>query len=231
MFGWDLLEPNALISDTMIAIFAFVFAGLMVRKFPLKLAFYNYWRWLFILQGVSFFLGGLGHVFYNYTSVWGKYVPLAIAVSFIMMAEHAIIALLPEEKQARYFNFSRIKALVALAALTTLMFTIDVEQNLSTLLLVPSLNTAIGYFVALFFMAGRMAKKHSKALYLLPISVLTLIPAAIFQATKLNIHPWFDRNDFSHLLIIVTFFLYYFAIRGYYRDNHAHLAVGKTVVS
>jgi hypothetical protein len=111
------------------------------------------------------------------------------------------------------------------------MFTLDVENNLSTLLLVPSLNTAIGYFAALFFLGFQMARKHSKALYLLPISVLTLIPAAIFQAGKINIHQWFDRNDFSHLLIIVTFFLYYYAIKGYHKDaGTASLSIGNQAV-
>jgi len=219
-FGLDLLEPNALLSDTLITVVAFIFAGLVIRNFPTSKPFYRYWKWLFILQGISFFFGGLGHVLYNYTGIWGKYAPLAIAIGFIMMAEHAMISIMAERRQVFFFWVSRIKALLALVTLTSLMFTIDVENNLSTLLLVPSLNTGIGYFATLFFLAGRLARRHSKALYWLPASVLTLVPAAVFQANKINLHPWFDRNDFSHLMIILTFFMYYAAIKGFYRDKN-----------
>ena len=218
-FGLDLLEPNALITDTLITVFAFIFATLVVRNLPTNQPFYRYWKWLFILQGTSFFFGGLGHVFYNYTGVWGKFVPLATAVLFIMTVEHAMLTLLPEKQQKTFITISKIKALLAVVALTLVMFTADVENNLSILLIVPSANTAIGYFLTLFFLGWKYARTHSKWLYLLPISVLTLIPAAIFQAKKISFHPWFDRNDFSHLLIILTFFLYYFAIRGFYRDS------------
>ena len=219
MFGLDLLEPNALISDSLITIVALFFAYKVSKKFPVDQPFYYYWKWLFILQGVSFFLGGMGHVLYNYTGIWGKYFPLAIAVSFIMAIEHATICLLPEEKRKIYFNLSKIKAFLAIAALTILMFTIDVENNLATLLLVPSTNTAVGYILTLGVIGFIYARKKSRSLYLLPLSVLTLVPAAIFQAKKISFHPWFDRNDFSHLLIISTFFMYYFAIKGYYRDT------------
>ena len=217
--GLDLLEPNALISDTLIAVFAFVFAALIVRNFPTNQPFYRYWKWLFIIQGASFFFGGLGHVFYNYTGVWGKYFPLATAIFFIMMVEHAMINLLPEKHRKMLSTLSKVKAVLAIVVLTTMMFTLDVEKNLSTLLLVPSVNTALGYFSTLFYLGWKFGRTISKSLYLLPLSVLMLIPAAIFQAKKISIHPWFDRNDFSHLLIIITFFLYYYAIKGFYRDT------------
>ena len=218
-FGLDLLEPNALLTDSLITVFGFIFAYLVIKNLPTNKPFYNYWKWLFILQGTSFFFGGLGHVLYNYTGVWGKYAPLSTAVFFIMMVEHAMISLLTEKQQKTFFLLSKIKAVVAVVALTVVMFTVDVENNLPVLLIVPSVNTAIGYFTTLFFLGWKFARTKSRALYLLPISVLTLIPAAVLQAKKINFHPWFDRNDFSHLLIIISFFLYYYAIKGYYRDT------------
>lgn len=218
-FGLDLLEPNALLTDTLISAVAFAFVFLINRKFPLNQAFYRYWKWLFILQGISFFLGGLGHVLYNYTGVWGKFFPMVFATGMVMMAEHAMFTLIPESKQKLFMTTSKIKAATAIIVLLVLMFTMDVENNLAKLLLVPSLNSTIGYFATLFFLGWRYGKRVSKSLYLLPISVLVLIPAAIFQMMKINIHPWFDRNDVGHLLIITTLFLYYFAIKGYYSDT------------
>lgn len=219
-FGLDLLEPNALLSDALITGFAFVFAFLVVRNFP-KEPFYNRWKWLFILQGVSFFLGGLGHVFYNYTGIWGKYIPMLFAVGFVMMVEHSMLTLLPEKKQKLFLTLSKIKGLIAVIILTVMMFTTDIENNLPKLLLVPSLNTTIGYFATQFFLGIKYGRERSRSLYLLPISVLILVPAGIVQIMKINLHPWFDRNDLGHLLIIISLFLYYYAIKGYYRDTNA----------
>lgn len=217
VFNLDLVEPNSLITNSLICIIGLFLAYRTRKNFPIKQPFFRYWYLLFVLQGVGFLFGGLGHVLYNYTGVWGKFFPLTFGILFCTALEHAMICLLPEEKRALYFKLSKLKSVVALAALTTLMFTIDVENNLSTLLLVPSLNTTIGYVLTLGFLGWKYAQKTTKALYLLPISVLTLIPAAIVQAKKISFHPWFDRNDFSHLLIVVTLILYYYAIRGYYR--------------
>lgn len=218
-FGLDLLEPNSLLTNSLITLTALIFFSLVIRKFPLNKAFYNYWKWLFLLQGISFFTGGLGHVLYNYTGVWGKFVPMVFATGMIMFAEHAMLTLIPKGKQNLFMTISKVKAATAIVILLILMLRMDVENNLEKLLLVPSLNSTIGYFATLFFLGWRYGKRVSKALYLLPISVLVLIPAAIFQMKKINIHPWFDRNDVGHLLIIITLFLYYFAIKGYHRDT------------
>ncbi len=219
VFGLDLLEPNVLLSNLLITISGITLGYFVYKKFPIKELFYKYWMYLLFIQGISFFLGAMGHVFYNYTGVWGKYVPLAVSMVFITVLEHAMISLMPENRRKLFWTLSKIKSLLAFIALTILMFTIDVENNLSTILFVPSLNTAIGYFFTLGFLGWKYARTQSKALYLLPLSVLTLIPAALLQAKKISFHPWFDRNDASHLLIVLTLFLYYYAVKGYYRDT------------
>jgi hypothetical protein len=44
---------------------------------------------------------------------------------------------------------------------------------------------------------------------------LLLIPSGLFISFKINIHPWFDKNDFGHLLLIVSMFLYFKSIKSY----------------
>lgn len=218
-FGLDLLEPNILISNLLITIVGVYLGYCVSKKFPIKQTFYKFWMMLLIIQGLSFFLGALGHVLYNYTGIWGKYVPLTTSFLFISILERAMTSLLPEAKRKIFNRLSILKAFLAFIVLTVLMFTIDVENNLPTLLFVPSLNSAIGYFFTLGYLGIKFAKEKSKALYLLPLSILTLIPAAIFQAKKISFHPWFDRNDASHVLIVITLILYYFAVKGFHRDT------------
>lgn len=219
VFGLDLLEPNVLLSNTLITFTGLYLGWRMYKTLPVKELFYKYWMWLLIIQGLSFFLGAMGHVVYNYTGLWGKYVPLTTAMLFNLILEFAMIQLVPENRRKLFQKLAVTKSILAFIALTVVMFTVNVENNLQVLLIVPSLNTAIGYGFALVYLGWKHAKKTSKALYLLPLSVLTLIPAAIFQAQKINIHPWFDRNDASHLLIMLTLIMYYYAIKGYHRDT------------
>lgn len=219
LFGLDLLEPNVLLSNALITITGLFLGWRMFKTLPVKELFYKYWMWLLIVQGLSFFLGAMGHVIYNYTGVWGKYVPLTTAMIFNLILEIAMIQLLPENRKKLFQNLAFGKSIIAIVSLTIIMFAVDVEKNVQILLIVPSLNTTIGYILALGVLGWKYAKKTSKALYLLPLSVLTLIPAAIFQAKKINIHPWFDRNDASHLLIALTLIMYYYAVKGYYRDT------------
>jgi hypothetical protein len=44
---------------------------------------------------------------------------------------------------------------------------------------------------------------------------LTLLPNAFIQSQKLNLTPWFDRNDFGHVLLAISLFLYWKGIEAY----------------
>jgi len=175
--------------------------------------FFKNWKWLFFVYGTGFFLGGLGHLMYNYWGVTGKYLPLCAGLPIPLMIEHAMISLLP--KQLLFLALSKIKLVLAFIALTIVWQTVDVEKDLTLLLVVPSVNSLIGMVLCLGVIAWKYAKTTSRLFYLFPISILILIPAAIFQAKKISLHPWFDRNDFSHSLIILTLVLYYCAVQGY----------------
>ena len=42
-----------------------------------------------------------------------------------------------------------------------------------------------------------------------------MIPSGIFITYKINIHPWFDKNDFGHLILVLTMIFFYWAIKSY----------------
>jgi hypothetical protein len=45
------------------------------------------------------------------------------------------------------------------------------------------------------------------------LAALTLLPNAFIQSQKINLNQWFDRNDFSHVLLLISLLLYYHTIR------------------
>ena len=121
---------------------------------------------------------------------------------------------------AKTFLFlSKIKALLAAVVLTLIFFIFeDQEKALPVMLLVPSVNSLIGFAFSCGFLGWKYGKTITPTFYILIATVFVLFPAAIVQIYKISFHPWFDRNDFGHLLIIITLFMYYRVLKGY--RNH-----------
>ncbi|NRA12011.1 MAG: hypothetical protein HRT57_08675 [Crocinitomicaceae bacterium] len=213
----ELLEPNALLTDSLIAVVGIIL-GIIVAKRNKKLTtpFFYYWKILFLVYGIGFFFGGMGHVFYGYFGVSGKYFALISGLGIPLLMEHAMISLLPKEKQKKLFLLSKLKTSVAFIGLTIVYFSVTgEEQAIRALLLVPSLNTFVGFVIVCGVLGIKFGKNINKVFYLLPITVLILIPAAILQTGKISFHPWFDRNDASHVLLIITLIMYFYVVEVY----------------
>ena len=65
-FGFSLLEPNTFIGD--ILLFGITFAFYL--KIQKTSTFNIFWSKFFFYTGVSFLLGGFGHLLFNYRIVW-----------------------------------------------------------------------------------------------------------------------------------------------------------------
>ena len=74
IFDLELLEPNAFFGDLIISMVALYF-GFKVHKIFKKFGhrFHIYWTLFFLITALTFFMGGLGHLLYNYWGVQGKY--------------------------------------------------------------------------------------------------------------------------------------------------------------
>ena len=209
----DLLEPNALIGDTFLCILA-LFIAFKVKKMTNKTPFHKNWFWFFTIFGLSLFIGGLGHLFWNYWGIQGKYFSWYTSIISIFHLEQAMIALYPKQRiRLSLVNWSIWKLLLALIALTIVIFKIDLTNNVSKGLLIPSINTAIGMILTLVVLANYYEQKKIGNFKLFWIGVLVMVPSAFFQFMKINFAPWFDRNDASHILLAITFFLFYWGIK------------------
>jgi Family of unknown function (DUF6962) len=214
-FGLDLVEPNAFYGDTIICTIALIIAFKIKKHFP-KTPFFVNWRRFFIIFGVGFFMGGIGHTFFNYLGVPGKYPAWYVGIFAAFFIERAMISLYPvEEKRVLFSKISSAKLILALCAATLVFVFVNLEKDPSIGLRVPSINTSIGLFFALGILGYRYAKKINPGFKYLWISVIVLVPTAIIQSLKFGLHQWFDRNDISHIFLIVGMILYYTAIKKY----------------
>lgn len=221
LFGLNLLEPNAFIGDTLLFIVALVFA-IKTYKMGRSLPFFNQWTVFFLLFGVGFFLGGLGHLFYNYWGIPGKTPSWFLGVAATYFIERAMISLLQQPKnQKRYSQLSNAKFILACLGVLMVTLFVDLESDYSKGMIVPTLNSTIGLVFSLGYLGYSFSKKITGFKWFW-MSVFILFPAALLQGLKINLHPWFDKNDFSHLLLIVSLFFYYQGVKSYnnYLEKH-----------
>lgn len=221
LFGFEFLEPNALIGDFILFIVA-VALGLQInRRFP-KTDFYRFWKYFFILFGFNFLLGGLGHFLFNYTGVPGKYPAWYLGIISVYFIERAMVSLHPSS----YFKsivkkVSLIKMVLAFLGATAVFALLDLEKDPSIGLKVPSLNTFIGLVFSLGYLGFTYMKLYTKSFRYLIISVFVLIPTAVVQTLKISFAQWFDRNDISHIFLLCALILYYLGVRGYYLSTNS----------
>lgn len=213
-FGLDLVEPNALVGDTFLLLLA-LFVAFRVKKMGTT-PFFKYWYLFFVVFGIGFFLGGLGHLCYNYWGVPGKYAAWYSGIISIHILELAMISIYPNQKSQKTFvTISRVKMVLALIAATVVFTFVDLKPDPSVGLKIPSLNTLIGLVLCTGVLAMKYSKLYTTGFKYHVMSVFVLIPTAIAQTFKISFYPWFDRNDISHIFLALAIFLYYKGVKSY----------------
>ena len=79
LFGFELLEPNAFIGDSIILIVA-LFLASKIKNLSTSSEFFKNWRYFYLLFGFDMFFGGIGHLMFKYWGFNGKYLPWIIGI-------------------------------------------------------------------------------------------------------------------------------------------------------
>ena len=211
--GLDLVEPNAMIGDGIVFILS-LYLSFRVKKLDFKEPFYKYWHWFFLVFGVCFLFGGLGHMMYNYWSIKGKYIGWFSNIIAVFLAEQAMLSLHPNSKlRATFKTISQIKAIVVLVAMVVMFSSFDFSADEQKGLIIPAANSFVGLFSSIGILGYYYSNKLDSNFKYFVFSILVTIPSAFFQGLKINIHPWLDRNDVTHILLIATLLLYFTAVK------------------
>jgi hypothetical protein len=213
--GLHLLEPNAMIGDIIIFTVALSLA-IGVQKNTKDTAFFSLWKWFFIIFGIGFLMGGFGHLFYNYWGVPGKFFSWYSGMFAALMIELAMISIYPKvEWRKTLKGIAYGKLILSVSIATYIYSTVDLVSDPSKGLIVPTLNSVVGLGLSLGLLGYYYQRKIDASFRYLWISTLILIPSAVVQSMKINVHQWFDRNDISHILLITSIVFYYTAVKKY----------------
>jgi hypothetical protein len=212
--GLDLLEPNSLIGNTILFISAIVISR-KVQKLSLATPFFGYWRLFFISFGFSFLFGGLGHGFYNYWDVVGKYPGWIASIISLYFMERAMLSLLEHHLQTVFVLVVKMKLFIFVVAELFVFAFLDLKDNPQIGLLIPSIASALGFLTCLGYLGLRYEREITRSFRYFYWSVIVLFPSAVIQGMKISIFPWLDRSDLSHLLLLIVLFLHWKGVYGY----------------
>lgn len=215
LFGLELVEPNAIIGDS-ILFGVSMYLAYKVRSLERKESFFKFWSLFFVVFGIGFLLGGIGHTFFNYLDVSGKYPSWYAGIISVLFIEFAMISIYPAKNRVVLFqSISVVKFLFAMTAATFVFLYFELSSDPSVGLKIPSANTLIGLVLVLGLLGNFYRKKYTTGFKYHVLSVIVLLPAGIFQTLKISIAPWFDRNDLSHVFLLISLLFYYKGIKAY----------------
>lgn len=214
-FGLHMLEPNAFIGDMLIAFIGFYFAY-KTASLKKNTPFFRYWKLAFIAFGFTFLTGGFGHLFFHYWQVPGKYIGWYVGIFTPFFIEQAMLSLYHNAKHKKLFILiSKLKLALAFIGTTLMILFVDLDADPTQGMRVVTPHTTLGLIFCLGYLGFVYSKRIHKSFSYMWMSVLAMFPSVIFQAMKINFFQWFDRNDISHLLIVVGMIFYFACIRAY----------------
>jgi len=212
-FGLCLLEPNTVFGDFILFFFSFSFAVWLNRQKG-RGDFVFFWKLFFLFFSFSFFLGGLGHLFYNYWGVAGKVFPWLLGVFSVYFVERAMLSIHKNRIwRARFLLFSKIKLFLACALELAVVCFLDLELDPTKGMVVPTINSGLGLVFSLGILPFFYFRLFSPCFVFFVSGVLSLVPSVFFQYMKINFHPLFDRNDASHTLLLFSIFLFFIGLK------------------
>ncbi len=196
LFGLDLQEPMAFVTNLLLASFSFFAAWSIHVKMDESLS--NF-KLFFLSFALSTFLGALGHVFFQYTAMFGKYPSWIMGVVAGFYAGKSILGLYQSSnKESFLFHFLWVKGLLLLLlSLVTQKFVF------------VAIDAILTYLLYTGFLSYKMWKNGNLAMKYFFIGVLVLIPSAFIFLLNWNIHLYLNRDDLSHLLMLACVIYFY----------------------
>lgn len=215
VFGLDLVEPNAFIGDVIIfATALYFYVKLKKTENSGTDDFLKNWKRFYLWFGISFLCGGFGHLLYNYTGVVGKTPSWLLGLLTPYFIEQAMLSIYPNAIKRKLFKQISFLKLVVFAVLEIIVLaTFNISEVPEKGLILPTISTTLGLFLCLGVLGVYYQKAIHNSFKYLWIAAVILILSGIPQALKINFHQYFDRNDVSHVFLLIGLVLYYQTIK------------------
>ena len=206
---YKILEPNALVTDTLMALVS-LYLGYLLYKKHFNTRFSSRWFHFFILFGISSFLGGLGHALFHYFGAMGKMPNWITGIVAIYMIEFSMSSeIVSNDFRKKYEKFIFWKMILVFAIFFWVISTQAIDEKPEIGFLPVAIHTIIGVFYSAGILGYKLSKTKNEAFIYFYWGVLIILPSSFFFLLKINPTNWFDKNDISHLCITAGIIFFY----------------------
>lgn len=203
IYNFPIHEPVTVLTDYMITFLCFMFFFRL--KNENKIVSIKYWKCFFLFFGVSTLVGGCSHALFTihegfaYKSFW---IAMQVLSGFaVFSAQQATYnTVLQNAKNRELWKGSYILQLIIFLA------GVFIFQNF----LVVVLDNAIGLIPVMIL--HFMDSKNSRQNKLIANGILISFLTAFVHGTKLSLNAYFNFNDISHVLIMISLFVLFLGI-------------------
>ncbi|UXP33319.1 hypothetical protein N6H18_05060 [Reichenbachiella agarivorans] len=199
LWGLDLLEPMGFILNMVMCLICVILY--MRLRNQQSSDFTRYWINFFWLFAVSTFFGGFSHLLFNYLGMLGKIPGWLAAVLAISSIEMAVATQYPD-RLITLKNAIRVKAVLAL-----LLLSVDLQFTW------VMIHTAIGLLIILGAASIHLIKMGESQFSFFLYGIAAMILTLPFRLGQIDPHLWFNRDDVSHLLMMLTLVLFYKGVK------------------
>lgn len=219
LFGLNLVEPMAFITDLIMGTISLVL-GIKVSKIQSNQAFYIYWKSFFYVFAIGALAGGVGHTFFNYLGIPGKFLSWICGPLSIYLLEQAMISVHPKERKIEILKlFSSLKLIVVFIIFGVILYNMTESSKPELPFLPIAINTIVGVTLSAGVLAIGYGKSISTKFRYIYLGVIVMLPTAFIFLLKINLHQWFDKNDLSHVLLTAGIIYFYIGIRKISDEN------------
>jgi hypothetical protein len=228
LFGWFIQEPNAFITDFIMALISLILGFILLRNY-LNTEFETWWISFFVLFGISSLCAAFGHLFFHYWGIAGKFPNWITGIPIIYFIERAMITLIPENsKKNRYRLLALYKMILVYTIFGWICLTFPIKEKPQIAFLPIALNTIFGVIISAGILSYQFSKKE-QAFKTIFLGVIIMLPSAFVFLLKINIHPWFDKNDLSHTLLTIGIVFFYFGVEKV-KNKSFNFIINKTTI-
>ena len=213
LFGLNLTDPTDFIYDVLMSIISFYFAYKLI-KIGIKNKFSKGWALFYLFFALATLGGAFGHLFYNYFHYSGKLIGWILIPLSIYFVEVAMINAHWNPKVVhRGKLIYLIKLLCVYLTFLLILMNINPLEKPQLLFLPIAINSILGLLIGVGFFSYRFRAKISEDFHFIFMGIVFIFPSAFIFLFKINLHQWFSKNDFSHLLMIAGIIFFYIGVR------------------
>lgn len=198
--GLQLQEPMALVTNWLISFFCFfVFAN---TKWSTSYSS-NAFKYFYLLLGISTFFGGLGHLFFHYFGIYGKFPCWITGVAASLAIGKGILFYWKEKPF--YTNWNIFIWMKSISLLALGLF--------SEKFIFIAIDAILTYLLYSGYLSWKLWKSEKKEMRYFVYGMAVLFPSAFIFLLNINIHRYLNRDDLSHLLMLTCIIFFYFGVK------------------